>query len=62
MPVWTHFLLPFAVGIISGSVLVFIYFRSRLRVYQYLIEQRLSAANQQIGNAHTRARERADVA
>ena len=62
MFVWTHWLLPFAVGTVSGSVLVFMYFRSRLRIYRYLIEERLSEANQQIRYAHASARERADVA
>lgn len=38
------------------------YFRSRLRIYRYLIEERLSEANQQIRYAHASASERVDVA
>lgn len=62
MHVWSDLLLPFAVGTISGSVGVFLYFRSRLRVYKFLIEQRLSEVNQRIVYAHAPASERADAA
>ena len=59
---WTHLLLPFALGAISGSVLAFLYFRSQLSVYRNLIEQRLSAVNQRTVYSHGPARERANVA
>ena len=62
MHAWTDLLLPFAVGIGSGSVLVFFYFRSRLRIYKYLIEQRLSEVNERVAGAHASARERINAA
>lgn len=42
------FILPFAAGAILGSGLVFALLKSRLRLYRFMIEQRLAAANQQI--------------
>jgi hypothetical protein len=48
MYVWTGLIIPFAVGAVAGSAIVFLYFRSRLRIYRYLIEQRLAEVNQRI--------------
>lgn len=59
---WTGLIVPFAFGAALGASLVFVLFKSRLRFYKYMIEQRLADVNQRIVNVHVSPRERANVA
>lgn len=59
---WMDLLLPFALGTVLGSCAIFLYFRSKLRIYKYLIAQRLSEVNRQIVHAHASAHERVNAA
>lgn len=62
MHTWTNIILPFIVGAISGSALVSLYFRSRVRFYGYFIKQRLADVNQRIARSHVSSREHPNVA
>lgn len=55
-------ILPFSVGAVSGSGAVCLFFRSRVRLYKYLIEQRLADVNERIIAAHATGHKQVKVA
>lgn len=59
---WTELILPFGIGAALGSGLVFAIYKSKLRFYRYVIEQRLAEINHQIISTHAAVRDRANVA
>lgn len=58
----TGMVLPFTVGAVSGSALVSLYFRSRVRFYGYFIEQRLADVSQRIVRSHASSRKHPNAA
>ena len=62
MDTWSGLILPFVLGAAFGSVIAFLYLRSRLRFYRVIIETRLAEVNAKIVDAHASAREHVHVA
>lgn len=62
MDTWSGLILPFVLGAVFGSVIAFLYLRSRLRFYKVIIETRLAEVNARIVNTQISAREHAHVA